>query len=877
MLRQYFRIKEKYKDAILFFRVGDFYETFGEDARIASKELGIALTSRSRGSRGRGEARIPMAGVPHHAAEPYIRQLIERGYKVAICEQIDATSTASAKVKGGIEHREVVRLITPGTVIEDALLEERSSNYLLCLNILASKAGIAFVDVSTGEFFLTEFSDDEQHATLRGEIERLKPAEILIPQSLEHAFIEDVAKNVAITRYDDFYFDYDEAYSRILKFYGVISLEGFGCEGMKAAISAAGALISYLIDTQKRVLTHIKKPKTFFISDFMVVDSITLRNLEIFKNIRDGSQRGTLLSVIDKTLTGMGSRLLKRNLRFPLKDVAEINRRLEAVSELHEDILTRTELREILREISDLERITARISLGSANARDLVALKKSLKQLNELREALKKCKSQKLREILRSLRDFSAVVELIERAIVEEPPATVKEGGIIKQNFDAELDELRRIKHEGRQWLADFERRERARTGIKLKVGYNKVFGFYIEVKKAFAAKVPREYIRKQTLTDAERFVTEELKAFEAKFLSAEERIKALEYEIFERIRREVARYAREIQSVAAKIAELDMLLSFAEVASANRYCRPQVDEGSEIVIRGGRHPVVEHQVEDFVPNDVVLNEENRLIILTGPNMSGKSTFLRQIALIVLLAQIGSFVPADYAKIGIVDRIFTRVGAYDDLSMGQSSFMVEMSETANILNNATARSLVILDEIGRGTSTLDGLSIAWAVASYLHEKVKAKTLFATHFHELTELASSLEHAKCFFVSVEERNNQIFFVRKVKEGKGSRSYGIQVAELAGLPEEVIEHAKAVLKMLEARQERVQSEGGAGSFVGRSVGRRSERRREEGAEEERREAEKRVLEELKSLHLDEISPREALNKLYELKSEIERAGK
>ena len=848
MMRQYYRIKDKYRDAILLFRVGDFYETFGEDAKIASRELQIALTTTGRGKGAAG--RIPMAGVPFHAVTPYIRQLIKKGYKVAICEQMEDRQKRGT----GIEKREVVRLITPGTVIEDTLLEERASNYLMCVSRVEGKVGIATIDISTGEFWLTELEDE---CSLGNEIERVRPAEIVIPESLSLDWECEVG--CAISRYDDYYFEYKNAYTALINHFGVISLDGFGCAGLKAGISAAGAVISYLRDTQKRILSHIKPLKTLFVSDYMVVDSVTVRNLEIFANIRDGTQRGTLISVLDKTLTGMGSRLLKKSLRYPLLDVDEIRSRQDVIKEFFDDILLREALKDAFSEIFDIERIISRVAYGNAKGRDLILLRRSLEQINAIQDLLKKCRARRLKEIRKSLKamDFSSVVELVERAIVEEPPATIKDGGVIKEGFNKELDELRRIKHEGRQWLADFEEREKARTGIKsLKVGYNKVFGYYIEVRKSQIKKVPHTYIRKQTLTEAERYITEELKEYEAKALSADERIKELEYELFEQIRLNVAARSKDIQEAANLIAELDMLLALAEVAVENQYCCPEVVEGQELTIKEGRHPVVEREVkEGFVPNDVHFNDPTRLMIITGPNMSGKSTYMRQTALIVLMAQIGAFVPAREARIGIVDRIFTRVGAYDDLSMGQSSFMVEMSETANILNNATERSLVILDEIGRGTSTLDGLSIAWAVAEYVHDEIKAKTMFATHFHELTSLADRLSGAKCYNVAIKESGDEIFFIRKVQEGKGTKSYGIQAAKLAGLPQAVIETAKSVLKRMEDED------------------------KDKAPHETERRVEVRyvtkehpVVEALRRLDIDKISPIEALNKLYELRKAV-----
>ena len=852
MMQQYYQIKEKYRDAILLFRVGDFYETFGEDAKVASKELNIALTATGRG---KGATRkIPMAGVPFHAVTPYIKQLIKKGYKVAICEQV------WDKERKDVETREVVRLITPGTVIEDTFLEERISNYLMCVNLVDGKVGVAIVDVSTGEFSVTELEDDAAHSSLLNEVERVKPAEIILPESLELA-LELGRDTCTISRYDDYYFDYKTAYTTLLNHFGVISLDGFGCGELKAGITAAGAVISYLRDTQKKVLSHIKPLKTFSVSDYMVLDSVTVRNLELFNNIRDGTQRGTLISVLDKTLTGMGSRLLKKNLQFPLLDIGEIKRREEAVNEFYADILLRESLKAVFKETYDIERIISRVSYGNANARDLISLKRSLLQINELRVILKKCRAEKIKNARRALKSntFSEVVDLVERSILEEPPITVKEGGLIKKGFNAELDELRTIKHEGRRWLAEFEEHEKARTGIKsLKVGYNKVFGYYVEVRKTWIEQVPDSYIRKQTLTGAERYITEELKAYEAKALSAEERIKELEYELFERIRKDVAKRAKEIQEAANSIAELDMLLAFADVAAGNGYCCPEVNEGDEIAITAGRHPVVEKEVkEGFVPNDVRIGEDNRLMIITGPNMSGKSTFMRQTALIVLMAQLGSFVPAKEAKIGVVDRIFTRVGAYDDLSMGQSSFMVEMSETANILNNATERSLIILDEIGRGTSTLDGVSIAWSVGEYVNQRLKAKTMFATHFYELTELADTFDSVKCYNVSIKEVADEIFFIRKVVEGRGSKSYGIQVAKLAGLPDEVIESAKSVLKRMESEMERERIEDSEKKVV---------------VKKEYVVQEHPVIEELKTINVEQISPIEALNLLYEVKKKL-----
>lgn len=853
MMEQYYQIKEKYRDAILLFRVGDFYETFGEDAKVAAKVLKITLTATGRGT---GTARkTPMAGVPYHAVTPYIKQLIQNGYKVAICEQFTAEKGTQ------IERREVVRLITPGTIIDDSFLEDRASNYLLCLNLINGRVGIAILDVSTGEFAVTELEDDASHTAVQTELERVRPAEIILPESLELPLPQECC---TISRYDDYYFEYKSAFTTLINHFGVISLDGFGCAELKAGISAAGAVISYLRETQKKVLAHIKPIKTFFVSDFMVLDSVTVRNLELFANIRDGTARGTLISVLDRTQTSMGSRLLKKNVRFPLLEPTEIRQRQQAVQEFHADILLREALKASFKEIADIERIISRISFGNANARDLIALKRSLLQIDAVRATLKRCRAERIRSALGPLKSssFTEISALIDRSIVDEPPVTVTEGGVIKAGWNAELDELRQIKHDGRKWLVDFEEREKARTGIKsLKVGYNKVFGYYLEVRKTRADQVPAAYIRKQTLTEAERYITEELKEYEAKALSAEERVKELEHELFEETRKAVAKHAKEIQAAANSIAELDMLLAFADVAAENGYCCPTVDESAEILITAGRHPVVEREVkEGFVPNDIHIGPDNRLMIITGPNMSGKSTFMRQIALIVLMAQLGAFVPATEARIGVVDRIFTRVGAYDDLSMGQSSFMVEMSETANILNNATDRSLIILDEIGRGTSTLDGVSIAWAVGDYVNQRIRAKTLFATHFYELTELEDVVPGVKCYNVSIREVEDEVFFIRKVVAGRGSKSYGIQVAKLAGLPAEVIESARSVLKRMETELASAHARASAD-------GQRVIVQKEVVVQEHP------VLEELRTINVERISPIEALNLLHAVKQKLQ----
>ncbi len=799
LMRQYLSLKRKYPDAILFFRVGDFYETYGKDAILVSKELGIALTVRDR-----ERDRTPMAGVPHHAAEPYIAKLVRRGYKVAIAEQLEEPSPKKKLVR-----RDVVRIITPGTVIEETILEDKFNNYLAGVVKAKKGYGVAFLDISTSEFFTTQLVGDRALDDLLTELSRFSPAEIVLPESL-YADKEFVAKireyleRVAFTPYPDYHFDYEFARETLLQHFKVTSLEGFGCEGMPLAVSAAGAVLSYVLDTQKMQVENIKTLKTYHVAQYMILDGTTIRNLELLQNFRDLSTRGTLLEVLDKTVTSMGSRLLKRWILQPLINVKEINRRLDAVEELVNNSFLREEIRELLDEVYDIERIISRLNLGRLNPKDMIALKESLKRIPQIADLLKDTKSDLLREIREDLNGLPEIVDLIERAIVDDPPPTVQEGGIIKDGFNEELDKLREVVRKGKQWILELEQRERARTGIKsLKVGYNKVFGYYIEVPKSQANRVPKDYIRKQTLTNAERFITPELKEYEAQVLNAEDRIKELEYQIFQEIRNKVCEKTEEIQKTAKALATLDVLTTFAKIAVEYNYVRPIVDDSDVIEIKAGRHPVVEQMIEeDFVPNDAYLNNTtDQILIVTGPNMAGKSTYLRQVALIVLLAQMGCFVPAKYARIGVVDRIFTRVGAVDDITKRQSTFMVEMLETANILNNATSRSLIILDEIGRGTSTFDGMSIAWAVIEYIHNRIGAKTLFATHYHHLTQIEQVLPRVKNYHVAVAEVDGKMIFLRKVKPGPSDRSYGIQVAKLAGLPPEVISRAEEILHLIE----------------------------------------------------------------------------
>ncbi|MEX2690071.1 MAG: DNA mismatch repair protein MutS [Candidatus Njordarchaeum guaymaensis] len=798
LMVQYYRIKRKVPDAILFFRVGDFYETFGKDAIIVSKELGIVLTSRDK-----ERDKTPMAGVPHHSAGGYIARLVRKGYKVAIAEQLEEPSPRKKIVK-----RDIVRIITPGTVVEEFLLNDRYNNYLA--SIVKGKKGFGFAicDVSTGEFMVTQLEGSQSLDDLISELSRFQPSECVIPESLSQnsGVIDRIQEEIKLTYtpLPDYYFDLEYARETLLEFFNVTSLEGFGCDKKPLAISAAGAIITYLKETQRTKLGNIKRIRTYIISKYMILDGTTISTLELLKNFRDGSTRGTLLEVLDKTMTAMGSRLLKKWIILPLQDIKEINKRLDAVEELYNNSFMRRSLRDLLNQVYDIERIVSRLNLGRLNPKDLIALKESLKRVPKISEELKKVKSELLIAIREKLVGLPHLVNLIEKAIVDDPPATIQEGGIIKDGYNSELDELRSIYRDGKQWILSLEKKERNRTGIKsLKVGYNKVFGYYIEVPKTQLSRVPSNYIRKQTLVNAERYITPELKEFEEKILHAEEKIKQLEYELFLEVRDQVCKETPQIQEIANNLAILDVLACFAEIAKTNNYVRPIVDESYIIEIKEGRHPVVEQMIDEpFVPNDTYLNNEDvQIMILTGPNMSGKSTYSRQVALIALLAHMGSFVPAKAAHIGLIDRIFTRIGAVDDITKRQSTFMVEMLETANILNNATERSLIILDEIGRGTSTFDGMSIAWAVLEYIHNYIGAKTIFATHYHHLTQIEGLLDRVKNYHILVKEYRNKMIFIRKVVEGPTDKSYGIQVAKLAGLPDDVIERANLILKHIE----------------------------------------------------------------------------
>ncbi len=805
MMLQFYEIKKKYKDAILFFRVGDFYETFEEDAKLVSKELDIVLTAR-----GKGVNRVPLAGVPYHAIDNYVTRLIRKGFKVAICEQMENPPPK------GIVRREVVRVITAGTLIEDSLLNAKENNFLASFIIEKSKLGVAFVDISTAEFYCMEIKDEDLNSRLIMELSRFNPKECLIPEYLmkNEDLITTLKQNFAITLspYENFYFSYDHAKNTLLEHFQVISLEAFGCESLPGALQAAGAIISYLQETQKGPIQNIQQLKTYYLDDYIYLDAATIRNLELIRNMRDGSANGTLLQVISRTSTSMGRRLLQNWLLHPLQNLRIINERLDSVSELKDNTILRADISDLLTQTTDIERLISRINYKRTNIKDVLGLKASLELVPQISKLLESTKCVNLNKIKKSLTGLPSIVQLIDAAIIADPPE--KSSQLIKTGYNDELDQLRASVQKGKKFLEELEITEQRRTGIKsLKVRYNKVFGYYIEVTKANLKLVPKEYVRKQTLVNAERFFTPELKDYEAMILTNQDQIDELEKQLFEDVLEQICYKTKEIQTTANALSQLDVLNNFAELAQRNNYSRPEMTDDLTLEIKDGRHPVIEQIVinEPFIPNDAHMDcNTNRLLIITGPNMAGKSTYLRQIALISLMAQIGSFVPAKSATLGIVDRIFTRIGAVDDLTRRQSTFMVEMIETGTILNQATQRSLIILDEIGRGTATFDGLSIAWAVAEFIHDRIGAKTLFATHYHELTELINFLPGAKNYNIAVAESHGKIHFLRKVEPGVTSKSYGIQVAKLAGLPNSVIERATNILTQIE-RQSQLQLSG------------------------------------------------------------------
>ena len=805
MMQHYLETKKQYKDCVLFYRLGDFYEMFFEDAEIVSRELELTLTGKDCGQ----EKRAPMSGIPYHAADSYIAKLIEKGYKVAICEQVEDPKQAK-----GIVKREVIRVVTPGTVIESNLLEEKKNNYIMAIYKSGLYFGISVCDISTGEFLATQIVEHNNFARLLDEISRYSPAEIIVSDMMFNSKteIEKIKERFETYISKESEESFDGEYELLSGMYNIIDDKNEKIKNLsdkKLAIYAINALLKYLEDTQKTSLDHINTIKIYNTTRYMALDINARRNLEITEKMRDKSKKGTLLWVLDKTSTSMGGRLLRRWLNDPLIDRKEINDRLDAVEELKDSIILRGDVVEALKKVYDIERLAGKISYGNANGRDMISLKNSVKQLPEIKKVLSTTGAGLLKEIYENIDTLNDIYEIIEKSIVDEPPIGVKDGGIIKIGYDPEIDKLKLATTEGKKWILELEAKEREQTGIKgLKVGFNKVYGYFIEVTKSNLSMVPDRYVRKQTLTNCERYITEELKNLENQILGAEERVVTLEYNAFCEIRSSIEKQIQRIQKTATLVSTLDVLVSFATVAEDMNYVKPEVDNGGVIDIKEGRHPVIEKMISNsnFVPNDTYLDEEgNRLAIITGPNMAGKSTYMRQVALITLMAQVGSFVPASYAKIGVVDKIFTRVGASDDLSMGQSTFMVEMMEVATILKEATKNSLVILDEIGRGTSTYDGLSIAWAVAEFIADKEKcgAKTLFATHYHELTELENKVEGVKNYSIAVKEKGEDIIFLRKIVDGGTDESYGVHVARLAGVPQVVTKKANEILQSLERR--------------------------------------------------------------------------
>ena len=798
MMQKYLETKKEYPDCILFYRLGDFYEMFFDDAITASKELELTLTGKSCGL----EERAPMCGVPYHAVEGYLNRLVSKGYKVAICEQVEDPKLAKGLVK-----REVVRIVTPGTNLNTQSMDETRNNYLMSIAYFQGKIGISVADVTTGDYYLTEVEDNKK---LLDEIMKYHPSEIICNDAFTVSGV-DLADlkdrlNIAIYSLEPFYYDEDRCRKSLLKHFHVTSLQGMGIEDFPSGLIAAGALMQYLTNTQKIPLSHFTHLYPYLTSRYMLLDSSTRRNLELTETLREKQKRGSLLGVLDKTKTAMGARTLRQYIEQPLIDKSEIEKRLDGISELSEKAMLRDEIREYLNPIYDLERLLGKVSYKTANPRDLLAFAGSLKMLPSIKVLLNDFSSDILKEIQEETDDLTDVCTLIERAICEEPPLAIREGGIIRDGFDENIDRLRHAKNDGKTWLARLEEEDRERTGIKnLKVKYNKVFGYYFEVTNSFKNMVPEDYIRKQTLTNAERYTNAKLKELEDTILNAEDKLYGLEYDLFCQIRDSIAGEIDRIQRTAKAVARLDVLCSLSYVAERNHYVRPKINEKGVIDIKAGRHPVVEQMISNdmFISNDTYLDNNKYCVsIITGPNMAGKSTYMRQVALIVLMAQIGSFVPADSANISMTDRIFTRVGASDDLASGQSTFMVEMNEVANILRNATSNSLLILDEIGRGTSTFDGLSIAWAVIEHISNKklLGAKTLFATHYHELTELEGKMNNVNNYCIAVKEKGDDIVFLRKIVKGGADKSYGIQVAKLAGVPDMVIDRAKEIVTQL-----------------------------------------------------------------------------
>ena len=872
MMKQYMQTKEEYKDCILFYRLGDFYEMFFDDALTASKELEITLTGKNCGL----EERAPMCGIPYHAVDSYLNRLVSKGYKGAICEQVEDPKTAK-----GIVKREVIRVVTPGTNLDTQGLDETKNNYIMCIVYMADRYGLSVADVTTGEYLVTEL---DSQTKLMDELYKFMPSEIVCNEAFYMSGLDlDDLKNrlhMAIYSLEAWYFDDALCRETLQEHFKVASLEGIGLSDYECGMIASGALLKYLEETQKNSLSHMSRLTRYATGNYMVLDSATRRNLELVETLREKQKRGSLLWVLDKTKTAMGARTLRKYVEQPLIDKKSIVKRLDAVAELKDNAICREEIREYLNPVYDLERLVGKIPYQSANPRDLIAFQSSLSMLPSVKCILKDMESDLLKEIYEELDPLEELCDLVGRAIQEEPPLAMKEGGIIKDGYNEEVDRLRKAKSEGKNWLADLETKEREKTGIKnLRIRYNKVFGYYLEVTNSFKDLVPDYYTRKQTLANAERYIIPELKELEDTILGAEDKLCALEYELYCEVRNTIAAELTRIQRTAKAVAKLDVIASLALVAERNNYVRPKINEKGVIDIRDGRHPVVEKMIPNdmFIANDTYLDDKKqRISIITGPNMAGKSTYMRQAALIVLMAQLGSFVPASSANIGLVDRIFTRVGASDDLASGQSTFMVEMNEVANILRNATSKSLLILDEIGRGTSTFDGLSIAWEVVEYISNSklLGAKTLFATHYHELTELEGKISNVNNYCIAVKEKGDDIVFLRKIVKGGADKSYGIQVAKLAGVPDPVINRAKEIVEELVTAD--ITGKVKDIAVQGSETKKKTQKKLDEVDLTQfslfDTVKDDDVLNELKELDISHMTPMDAMNKLYQLQNKL-----
>jgi DNA mismatch repair protein MutS len=858
LMKQYSEIKKAHPDTILLFRMGDFFETFEDDAKIASKILGITLTKRANG----GAGDVPLAGFPHHAIDTYLPKLVRAGYRVAVCEQIE-----NPKFAKGIVKRDVIEVVTPGVAFSDKLLDHKKNNYLMSICIKDEISGISFCDISTGEFYTYEVPA----SSVSQQIESISPAEILVQKKDKEHFtrlVQKINPDIRITKMDDWVFNVEYAKELLIMQFKTVTLKGFGIENFMPGIIAAGVILNYLQETQKTNLSHLNKVSAYNASEYMTLDYSTKRNLEIIFTMQEGGREGSLIGILDKTETAMGARLLKKWITAPLKRLEPILKRQESVEELVKNKSLRKNIQNELKEIGDLERLVSKICTGRVNPREVIALKTSLMKIPSIKKNLSEVSVKTLKQIGEGLDNLHNLVEKIQNAIVDSPSLNIADGGVIKSGFSPELDELRDISLHGKDWIANLQKSEREKTSISsLKVNYNKVFGYYIEISHANKDKVPQDYIRKQTLVNSERFITPDLKAYEEKILNAEEKIYELESQLFNEIRLMIGTEAEKIQDNAKYIAMLDCFVSFAECAEQYNYVKPELSDDDRIEITEGRHPVVERILqpgEKYTANSCLMdNEGDQIIILTGPNMAGKSVFLRQIGLIVLLAQIGSFVPAREAKIGLVDRIFTRVGASDNISAGESTFLVEMQEAANILNNATSKSLILLDEIGRGTSTFDGISIAWAITEYLHENpsITAKTLFATHYHELNEMAEIFPRIKNYKVEVREYDDKVIFLHKVSPGRADHSYGIQVAQMAGLPVFVTNRAKQVLQNLEGKE-----------LTPHEIKLQKMNKENENQFSLFEIKDDKLREEINEIELNKLTPLEALNKLSELQMKL-----